>query len=176
MRTSIAIFCVSCFYMSFSLPAKASQSVKSNPESPCVFHMLAKLPIGFSDDPIDERPRFELLQCGSNEIIVEAYEKNQTAPSLSYDTGDSYPSYMAYIFNVLVFQFVGGSSDHAYVFVFHKGKPSLALKTATKGLIQVTQSDRAITVIVPPVTYPDNNGEFPPEPAPQKYTFAIEMR
>ena len=132
------------------------------------------MPTDSSSDPLDERQRFELRQCNGEKIIVTAYENGQTAPSLVFDTGDIYPRFMAHVFNVLAFQSVGGASDHVYVFVFHKGKPSLALQTSTKDLIQVEQSDKSIAVIVPPIIHPVQ-GKWPPTPALKKYTFPVEF-
>jgi hypothetical protein len=119
--------------------------------------------------------RFELRDCepDGEGLVVLAYERQKPEPSLEFATGDGYPRYLAHIFNILVFQSMGGSSDHVYVFVFQKGKSALALKTAIKELIQVEQSSQRITVKVPPSTYPAN-GNFPPTPAPTKYKFMVE--
>jgi hypothetical protein len=107
-------------------------------------------------------------------FLKEPHPKQNAAPSLIFDTGDGYPRYMAHVFSVLVFQSVGGASDHVYVFTFHQGKPSLALKTATKDLIQVRQADKSVTVIVPPITYPGKDGKFPSPPPPKIYTSPVD--
>ena len=95
-------------------------------------------------------------------------------PSLTFDTGDGYPGYLVHAVNVLVLQSMGGASDHVFVLLFDKGKPSLALKTATKDLIQVVQARTTITVSVPPTTYPGPDGKFPPAPKPEIYVFPIQ--
>jgi hypothetical protein len=87
---------------------------------------------------------------------------------------DGYPRYLAHTFNVLVLQSMGGASDHVYVFAFRNGKPSLALKTATKDEIEVKQSGKSVTVTVPPPTYPGSDVKFPPPPRPKQYTFPLE--
>lgn len=104
-------------------------------------YVLASLPADSTeDDSHDHRQRFELARCGSGAITVFAFERNQSNPSLVVHTGDDYPPYLVHVRNVLVFQSLGGSSDHVFVFTFQRGKPSLALKTATKGQITVRLS------------------------------------
>jgi hypothetical protein len=125
-------------------------------------------------EPLDQRQRFELRQCKGENIIVTAYEQAKTTPSLAFDTGAGYPRLLAHVETVLVFQSVGGASDHVYVFVFREGKPSVALRTATKGLIQVRQSQGGVVVSVPPATYPGPDGRFPPTPAPKEYPFPFD--
>ena len=125
-------------------------------------------------EPLDQRQRFELRQCDAENIIVTAYERAKAAPSLVFNTGDGYPRLLAHVENVLVFQSVGGSSDHVYVFAFKAGKPSVALQTATKDLIQMRQSDEMVVVSVRPTTYPGPDGRFPPTPKPKENRFPIE--
>ncbi|MCE5306926.1 MAG: hypothetical protein LLG20_04740 [Acidobacteriales bacterium] len=125
-------------------------------------------------EPIGSRQRFEIRVCWGHLAIVLGYERNKTAPALVFDTGDGYPSYLVHSFNVLVFQSMGGASDHVYVFTFRSGKPSVALKTATKDMIDVVQTGKSITVVVPPPIYPGPEGKFPPEPPPAKHSFPIE--
>ena len=69
---------------------------------------------------------------------------------------------------------ISGSADHVYVFAFQSGKPSVALSTATKSLIQVRQSEKALVVLVPPTTYPSEEGRFPPQPPPKEFSFPLE--
>jgi hypothetical protein len=123
---------------------------------------------------MDERQRFELRQCKGENIILTAYERAKAMPALVFDTGDGYPRLLAHVQNVLVFQSLGGASDHVYVFAFRAGKPSVALRTATKDLIQVRQSKDAVVVIVPPTTYPGPDGRFPPTPTPKEYPFPVD--
>ena len=125
-------------------------------------------------EPLNQRQRFELRQCNGENIVVTAYERAKAAPSLVFDTGDGYPRLLAHIENVLVFQSVGGASDHVFVFAFSAGTPSVALRTATKDLIQVRQSKDRVVVIVPPTTYPGPGGKFPPAPAPKEYSFPVD--
>lgn len=123
---------------------------------------------------MDQRQRFELRQCSGEKIIVRAYERAKATPSLVFDNGDGYPRMVAQVQNVLVVQSMGGSSDHVYVFAFRAGKPSVALRTATKDLIQIRQSNDAVVVSVPPTTYPGPDGRFPPTPAPKEYAFPVD--
>lgn len=78
-----------------------------------------------------------------------------------------------HIFNVLVLETLGGSADHIFVFTFHNGKPSVALKRSTAGGIQVQRVGEAVVVTVPPKTYPGPDGQFPPTPD-ARYSFPIE--
>jgi hypothetical protein len=125
-------------------------------------------------EPLESRQRFELRQCGGHLVLVDCFEKGKGTPSLTFDTGDGYPRYLVHSFNVLVLQSMGGASDHVYVLLFKGGKPSVALKTATKDLIQVEQSGKTITATVPPPTYPGPDGRFPPTPRPKMYSFPIQ--
>jgi hypothetical protein len=125
-------------------------------------------------EPLKQRQRFELRQCNGENIILTAYQRANATPSLVFDTGDAYPRLLAHIENVLVFQSMGGASDHVYVFAFRAGKPSVALRTATKDLIQVRQSKDGVVVIVPPTTYPGPDGRFPPTPTPKEYPFPVD--
>ena len=136
--------------------------------------VLAKMPTETGAmEAIDRRQRFELRQCKGENIIVTAYERAKTTAALVFDTGDGYPRLLAHVENVLVLQSVGGASDHVYVFVFRAGKPVVALRTATKDLIQVRQSKDRVAVSVPPTTYPGPDGRFPPTPQPKEYTFPL---
>ena len=136
--------------------------------------MIATLPADVNwTEPLEQRQRFQLRQCGGDLVIVTGYEKGKAVPSLVFDTGDGYPRYLMHTFNVLVFQSMGAASDHVYVFAFRNGKPSVVLKTATKDDIEVKQSEKSVTVIVPPPTYPGPDGKFPPPP-PKQYTFPLE--
>jgi hypothetical protein len=151
-----------------SLPAQSAPQWKSCP-------VISKLPADLNwTEPLDHRQRFELRQCGGDRVIVTAYEKQTTTPGLVFDTGDGYPRYLMHALNVLVFQSIGGASDHVYVFVFRSGKPAVALKTATKELIQVKQLGKAIIVVVPPITYPGPDGKFPRQPPLKEYSFPLE--
>jgi hypothetical protein len=168
MKIPILFFPILVLLSSLSLQAQSLPLWKSCP-------VIANLPVDSgSIEPMEGRRRFELRQCSDDLVIVTAYETGKAEPSLIFDTGDGYPRYMAHIFNILIFQSMGGASDHVYVFIFHQGKPALALKTATKELIEVTQTESAVTVAVPPTAYPDEDGKFPPTPAAKRYSFAIE--
>ena len=137
--------------------------------------MIATLPADMNwTEPLTSRRGFQLRQCYDDRVIVDCFEKSKATPSLTFDTGDGYPRYLVHAFNVLVLQSMGGSSDHVYVLLFERGKPSLALKTVTKDLIQVVQTDRTITVTVPPPVYPGPDGKFPPTPEPKTYSFPIQ--
>jgi hypothetical protein len=141
--------------------------------------VIATLPASLLDwtEPLEQRQRFELRQCGGDQVIVAAYEKGKAVPSLVVDTGDGYPVYLTHTLNVLVFQSPGGSADHVYVFAFHDGKPSLALKTATKDQVEVRQSVKAamsVMVIVRPSTLPGPDGNFASPLPPKQYSFPLE--
>jgi hypothetical protein len=137
--------------------------------------VIAKMPAETqATKPMDQQQRFELRQCHGEKIIVTAYERAKALPSLIFDTGDGYPRLLAHVENLLVLQSVGGASDHVYVFAFRAGKPSVALRTATKDLIQIRQSNDTVVVSVSPTTYPGPDGRFPPTPAPKEYPFPID--
>jgi len=136
--------------------------------------VIAKMPADLRGSDVADQQRFELRQCNGENIVVTAYERAKAMPSLVFDTGDGYPRLLAHVENVLVFQSVGGASDHVYVFAFRAGKPSVALQTATKDLIQVRQSKDWVVVSVPPATYPGPDGRFPATPTPKDYLFSIE--
>jgi hypothetical protein len=137
--------------------------------------IIAKMPAETrATEAMDKRPRFELRQCNGKNIVVTAYERARAKPSLVLDTGDGYPRLLAHVENVLVFQSMGGASDHVYVFAFQAGKPTVALRTATKDLIQVRQSNDEVVVSVPPTTYPGPDGKFPPIPAAKEYRFPVD--
>lgn len=121
----------------------------------------------------DTRERFELRECGV--LQVYAFEQGKRSPTLRFDTGYDYPSYLFHSSNVLAFQSSGGSSDHAFVFQFEKGKPRLVLQMATKDVIsvKVKSADRSVTISVPPTTYPEN-GIWPPPPPPKTLVLRLE--
>lgn len=107
-------------------------------------------------------------------MIVYGFEKHRNRPTLTFDTGDSYPPYLVHANNVLVFQSLGGSANHVYVFTFNAGKPSLALQTATADQIHVERTQTASVVSVPPKTYSGPDGTFPKQPKPKVYSFPLD--
>src|SRR5579862_126081 len=126
--------------------------------------VISKMPADLhSETPLNQRPRFELRLCETGLLIVTAYEKRRSEPSLVVNTGRGYPGYLAHAGSVLVLQIPGGSADHVYVLMFQSGEPSIALKTTTNEFIQVRQREKTVVVVVPPKTYPDANGKFPPQ-------------
>lgn len=149
----------------------AGQSAPAWESCPVIATMPADLS---SAEPVRDRQRFELRQCYGDHVVITGYGKRERRPSLVFDTGDGYPRYLAHCAGVLVFQSTGGASDHVYVFAFKSGKPSVGLKTATKGLIQVKQTESAVIVLVPPTTYPGSDGQPRPQPPDRKYIFTIE--
>lgn len=135
---------------------------------------LAAMPVRIPDEqPLLRRRRFELRECGDGKIVVNGYRENEVKPSLTVDTGDPYPIFLAQVADLLVLQSAGGAFDHVYVFSFEKGRPVLALKTATKDLIQVRQSGDNIVLSVPLTTYPRTDGKLPKAVAPKRFTFRI---
>lgn len=136
--------------------------------------VIARLPADMKDtEPPEYRPWFELLSCGSGNLVVKAYERQKSKPSLTFDTGDGYPTQLVHMVNVLVFQSVGGSADHVFVFTFQGGKPSLALRDATSGNVRVIRAEKAVTITFPPKTYPGPDGKIPSVPD-KSFSFAIE--
>ena len=92
---------------------------------------------------------------------------------MTLDTGDGYPLQLVHLLNVLVFESLGGSANHVFVFTFHNGRPSLVVKGSTAGGVQVRQLSDGVSVIVPQKTYPGPNGEFPSVPD-KVYQFPLE--
>jgi hypothetical protein len=136
--------------------------------------VIAKLPADLKDtEPSDLRPWFELRQCGGGTVLINAYERQRSAPSLSFDTGYGYPVQLVHIVNVLVLESLGGSANHAFVLTFHDGKPTVALNRSTAGGLAVKQREKTVTVTVPVKTYPGRDGKFPSVPD-AVYTFSVE--
>jgi len=156
--------CVAC------VPASAQAQL--GPDCP----VIATLPADINwTEPLESRQRFQLRQCYGALVIVECFEKGKITPTLTFDTGYGYPSYLVHSLNVLVFQSTGGSADQVLVLLFNRGKPSVGLKTATKDHIQVIDSDDGtLRVTVPPPTHPGRDGKFPPTPQPTTYSFPIQ--
>ncbi len=136
--------------------------------------VIVKLPASIrASHSLDDSELFEIRQCHGEHIFVTAIERGAESPSLVISISGP-TRFLAHILDVLVLQSMGGASDHVYVFAFRAGKPSLALKTATKDLIQVQQEQKAVVVLVPPATYPGPNGKFPPPPPLKRYSFPLE--
>ena len=106
--------------------------------------------------------------------MLAAFEHRKPSPTLVYDIGELSLVSLSHRFNVLAIQTVGGASDHVFVFIFKTGKPELALKAATKDLIQVRFEASALSVLVPPTIYPGPDGKFPPPPPLKRYRFKVE--
>jgi len=137
--------------------------------------VIATLPADMDwTEPLEQRRRFQLRQCGGDPVVVLGIEKGKAEPSLVFHSPDGYPRLLAHVRNVLVFQSGGGASDHVRVFAFRLGKPTLALKTATKDHIEVKPPGESVTIVVPPTTNPGPGGRFPPPPRPKLYRFPIE--
>ncbi|MFN8005796.1 MAG: hypothetical protein U0V70_01960 [Terriglobia bacterium] len=150
----------------------------ADPTTPC-HGLLATFPASVLqlDSLNGTFPRFELHRCAPGVVQVYGFEKGAIAPSLVFDTGDDYPLYLVHVENILVFQSGGGSSDHVFVFLFEKGKPKLALKTSTKGLIQVqktrTKSGEMLFVKVPSTIYPGSEVKSD-QASVRQYFFKVE--
>src|SRR5689334_21155080 len=56
-------------------------------------------------------------------------------------------------------------------FRVESGKPSLALRAATKDFIQLKQLENAVVVTVRPTTYPGPDCRFTPTAKPKEYRF-----
>ena len=135
--------------------------------------IMAKIPADLKDsESIQDRLWFELRQCNGESVIVRAYERHKTKPSLTFNTGSGYPSFIAHTFNVLVLESLGGSTDHVAVITFHEGKPSLALDR-TGDNVQVKRTKDEVIVMVTPKTYPGPDGRFPSVPD-SVYKFRLE--
>jgi hypothetical protein len=126
-----------------------------------------------TDVVIEERLWFELRQCKGATVRLIAYERQSTRPSLAIDTGSTYPSFVAHMFNILVLESFGGSANHVLVVGFRKGKAAVLLDRPAGGRIQIERSEKALTVAVPPKTFPDDLGRFPNVQA-QRYIFDLE--
>ena len=71
--------------------------------------VIATLPADMNwTEPLEQRRRFQLRQCEGHIVVVTGFEKGKAEPSFVFDTGDGYPRYLAHVFNVLVFQSMGG--------------------------------------------------------------------
>ncbi len=95
---------------------------------------------------------------------MNGYERHKSEPSLTFNTGHEYPVQLVHITNELVLESLGGSTDHAFVFTFHDGKPSLVLDRSTAGGIVVTRRGSAVSLKLPVKTYPGSNGKIPVVP------------
>jgi hypothetical protein len=153
--TIVAVVLAWVLVTSSAMKAQSSRTWDSCP-------VIAKLPADLKDtEPPDYRSWFELRQCEGGSVLVNGYEPHKSNPSLTFDTGDSYPVQLVHIVNVLVFESLGGSANHVFVFTFLGGKPSLVLKRSTAGGIVVKSGDKAVALNVPVKTYPGANGKFP---------------
>lgn len=92
---------------------------------------------------------------------------------MTLNTGDGYPLQLVHLLNILVFESLGGSTNHVFVFTFHDGKPSVAVKGSTTGPVQVRQVSEAVSIVVPQKTYPGSDGKFPSVPD-KVYSFPLE--
>ena len=151
----------------FAANAQASPKSDSCP-------VIAKLPADLKDtEPPDYRLWFELRQCSGGPVMVNGYERHQSKASLTFNTGYGYPVQLVHIVNVLVFESLGGSANHAFVFTFHEGKPSVVLNRSTAGGIVVKQGESSVTLTVPVKTYPRPNGKLPTVPD-ARYSYPVE--
>lgn len=171
MTNRSVLFCWSLMFLC-SLPLQC-QSIPQWRSCPA----MAKLPAdGKVDEPPERRLWFELRQCPGESIIVNGYGRRESRPSLSFETGGDYPRQLVHILNVLVFETVGGSSYHVYVFVFHDGKPRLALESSADDATQVKEDEKDNVVVLkfPPKVHPGPDGKFPSVPD-KVYKFPVEF-
>lgn len=137
--------------------------------------VVARLPADLKDtEPSGSRQWFELRQCIGGTVRVNGYERNGSAPSLSFDTGFGYPIQLVHILNVLVFESLGGSTNHTFVFAFRDGKPTVALMRSTAGGVAVKPNEKTVTVTVPVKTY--GGVEKLPSVPDAVYTFSLQYR
>ena len=166
VRTIFGVCVVCLLVIPFAANAQAQKS------DSCT--VITKLPADLKDtEPPEYRLWFELRQCSGGLVLVNGYERHQSKPSLTFDTGYGYPVQLVQIINVLAFESLGGSANHAFVFAFHDGKPSVALNRSTAGGIMVKQNHNSVTLTVPVKTYPGPNGRFPTVPD-ARYSFPLE--
>lgn len=133
-----------------------------------------RVPADLKTDAVnEERLWFELRQCNGGTVRLIAYERRSTRPSLTIDTGYGYPSFVAHMFNILVLESFGRSAEHVLVVGFRKGKAAVFLNRSAGGRIQIERSEKALTIAVPPKTFPDDLGRFPNVQA-QRYIFDLE--
>ena len=136
--------------------------------------VLMRLPAdGRSDAVIEDRLWFELRQCNNETVRITAYERRRRKPALTLDTGYTYPAFIGHTFNILVLESVGGSANHVLVVGFRKGRAAVLLNRSAGGRVQVERTETALKIVVPPKTYPDNQGTFP-ETQRIPYTFDLE--
>jgi hypothetical protein len=167
VKIFFGLFVVCVLVMPLEVKAQASPKLDSCP-------VIAKLPADLKDtEPPDYRLWFELRQCSGGPVVVNGYERHQSEPSLTFNTGYGYPVQLVHIVNVLVLESLGGSANHAFVFTFHQGKPSVALNRSTAGGMVVKQSENSVTVTVPVKTYPGPKGKFPNVPD-ASYSYPLE--
>lgn len=155
----------------------ALQAILSEPDThdlcPKVSATLFSRVNGY-EEPEGKAERFELRRCPGGAIQVLGWQQSVDKPSLVSDIGDAVYQVLYHKFNILVMQTLGGASDHVYVFTFESGIPKLALQSATKDEISVHSEGDFVVVEVPPVTYPNSKGVFPPTPISKKYRFKSE--
>lgn len=156
------------------LGAQSSMTAQRCPKVLAVFPTSSELLLQSPVTGIDKRERFELRECGMLQVF--GYERDRKEPSLMIDTGESYPPYLFHIGNVLAFQALGGASDHVYVFAFQNGKPKLVLRMATKEILHVSveQAQHSVTILVPPVTYPNPTGKRGIAATPTKLVLPLQ--
>ena len=141
---------------------------------PATCPVIAKLPGDLKDtESPEDRQWFELRQCSGGPVVLQGYERGRSRPSLSFNTQDGYPIQLVHILNVLVFESLGGSANHLYVFTFHEGKPTVALKRSTAGGVVVKRDEKTVTLTVPVKTYPGPDGKFASVPD-AVYKFPLE--
>jgi hypothetical protein len=162
--------------MSFVSLFQEQRSIAEAKMCPDVF---AILPSKIASLPTPALERYELRHCPGGEIQVVGWARGASTAELVFNTGDHEYRVLFHKFNVLVLQTLGGASDHVFVFAFESGIPKLVLKTATKDEITVrgerSGKQETVVVEVPPTTYPNGAGEFPPTPEPKVHRFAVEF-
>ena len=166
---TVALICLLSF-------AQQNGNVTETEMCPDIF---ASLPSEIKPFSTSSLARYELRRCPDEEIQVVGWMHGASNPTIVVNTGDFGYITLFHKFNILVLQTAGGASDHVFVFSFVSGTPKLALKTATKDEVTVRTKRKGkketVVVEVPPTTYPNEAGKFPPTPKPKTYRFAVEF-
>jgi hypothetical protein len=138
--------------------------------------VLGIYPVDFKiDDPLNQRPRFEIRACNDGRGTVQLLGFKASAGSPSLVESGSPIELLIHTGTLIVVQMTAGSSSPTLVAKFQKGIPVLLGRESAVGSITYTEEhkngDFAI-ITIPQKTYPDNNGKFPDVP-PHRYRLNI---
>jgi hypothetical protein len=140
--------------------------------------VLGVYPVDFKiDNPLQQRPRFEIRACGhgSDEIQLLGFEANAENPVLI--EGGSHIELLIHTGTVLIIQMTAGSSDPTLAAQFQKGTPVLLGREDGQGGITYKEERKKdgvyAMIAIPQKTYPNSHGKFPKVP-PRRYRLRID--